>query len=150
MAHSRSPLEKCIVSFLLRGDFKSCKTGEVMTVARDSGSWVGSPGLWPLDHVLEIRSQDLEAAVTNWLRDFDARSAQFEATLHTIIDTLERYAGKAEVKRPKGLMDRTSGKRPQLPTVRNLPCRRDALEHASKQGLITDEEYQSALPEDQE
>ena len=147
MAHSRSPLEKCIVSFLLRGDFKSWKTGDVITVSTGAGT--GSGRLWPFDRELEMRSQDLEAAVTHWLRDFDSRSAQFEATLHTIIETLERYAGNTANKRPKGLMDRTSGKRPQLPTVRILPPRHDALEHALKQGLITNEEYNSALPTDQ-
>jgi len=42
--------------------------------------------------------------------------------------------------RPKGLRDASTGKRPQLPTVRHLPPRRQAIGHAWDNGLITDEE----------
>jgi hypothetical protein len=146
MAHSRSPLEKCIVSLLLRGDFKSWKTGDVLVL-----SALGcAPGasLWPLDAQLQMQSQALEVSVAHWLRDFGGQAGQYEATLHTIIETLEKFAGKTEDKRPKGRLD--TGTRSQLPTLRILPRRRDAIEHARGQGLITEEEYQGALPVDGE
>ena len=92
--------------------------------------------LWQLDKVLEIQSKELEAHIAKWLRDFDSRAGQYEATLHTIIETLEKYAGNTEDRRRKGPFNAHAGKRPQLPTVRMLPTRRDALEHARKQGLL--------------
>ena len=148
MAHSRSALEKCVVSLLLRGDFKSWKTGDIL-VLNGEGSAPGAM-LWPLDTPLQMQSQALEISVAHWLRDFGGQAGQYEATLHTIIETLEKYAGKTEDSRPKGRLDKNTGARPQLPTVRILPRRRDALKHARGQGLITEEEYQSALPVDGE
>jgi hypothetical protein len=134
IAHSRSPLDKCIVSFLLNGKFQCAKP-----ILLCSG---GSE--WPMDTTLRVESLRLQEAVAQWLRESDGRAGHYEATLHSIIETVERYAGKTEEKRRKGLFDAETGKRPQLPTERLLPARRDALEHARVQGLITDEEYESA------
>jgi len=48
--------------------------------------------------------------------------------------------------RPKGLRDASTGKRPQLSTVRHLPPRRQAIGHAWDNELITDEEFRSSKP----
>jgi hypothetical protein len=45
------------------------------------------------------------------------------------------------------LRDASTGKRPQLPTIRHLPPRRQAIEHAWDKGLITEEEHVGAISE---
>jgi hypothetical protein len=139
MAHSRSPLELCVVDCLLRGTFGNAAVDENSII---------SDVIWDLDQERTIESQALDATVNKWLKDFGGRGAQYEARLHTIIDTFEKYVGKIESRRPKGTLNSVTKTRPQLPTLRLLPPRRMALDHALKEGLITDEEYESAVPAD--
>ncbi len=145
MAQSRSALEKCVVGFILSGAFKSAKspyydqyveTGTASNIVR-----------WKLDEPLDIQSQVFERSVTSWLREFDFMAAKHESSLHGIIDTLQRFVGDIEASRPKGVRDASTGKRPQLATVRRLPPRRQAIRYAWDNGLITDEEYGGAIPE---
>jgi len=145
MAQSRSALEKCIVRFMLSGDFKSARNPDAIIFETKEGEQIGT--LWKLDEPLNIRSQALEQAVASWLRDFDSTAAKHETSLNSIIGTLQKYIGDTELSRPKGLCDASTGKRPQLATVRHLPPRRQAIEHAWDNGLITDEEYGAAIPE---
>ena len=77
------------------------------------------------------------------MRDYDASAARHETALHQIIDTLERYIGETETSRPKGTRNPNSASRPQLPTVRHLPPRREAIQRAWEKGLLTEEEYAS-------
>ena len=62
-----------------------------------------------------------------------------------MISTLHRFIGGTAAFRPKGPTNASNGKRSQQPTRHVLPTRREALEHAWGGGLITDEEYDSAL-----
>ncbi len=142
MAQSRSALEKCTVGFLLRGKFQSHKTADYHVFV----DGVATEKLWELDEPLQIESLVLEQAMTSWLRDFDPSAARHEATLHSIIGTLTTYAGEIGEARPKGPREIVTCKRPQLPTVRTLPPRRQAIEHAWENKLITDEEYVAAIP----
>ena len=142
MAQSRSALEKCIVGFLLRGKFQSHKSADYHVFV----DGVATQKLSKLDEPLQIESLVLEQAMTSWLRDFDPTAARHEATLHTIIGTLTTYAGEIGEARPKGPREIATGRRPQLPTVRTLPPRRQAVQHAWENGLITDEEYAAAIP----
>ena len=80
------------------------------------------------------------------MADFDQAAARHEATLHTIIGPLHLYIGATQEFRRKGRADDATGRRLQLPTLRSLPARREAIEHARKHGLITDDEYRSANP----
>lgn len=149
MAQSRSALERCIVQFLLRGELKLLKTGEPIRIdlSAPTETSLKEPGKWAMSRELPIRSEALESAVVRWLWDYDSAAAKHEATLHTIVSTLEKFVGDTAVPpRQKGSKDAATGKRPQLPTVRVLPARKDALLHAWTEGLITDEEYESALP----
>jgi hypothetical protein len=143
MALSRSPLEKCMVEFLLHG-FQTGKGGSDIFADEN-----GHPTMWTwkLDQALEITSLDLERFVVSRLAD-SGHAASGATTLHTIIDTLEKYIGETSTVRPKGPSDPVTGKRPQLGTRRLLPPRRKAIGHAWKIGLITNEEYESALPAD--
>ena len=143
MAHSRSSLEKCVVEIILRGDFTTQRGSDVHVF--ESGGFRTLKS-WELDKPFDISSLDLERFVKSWLADFDFSAGKHEATLHTIIETLGRYIGDTEIFRPKGGADPATGKRPQQPTRRLLPTRRKALEHAWSVGLITDEEYDFALP----
>jgi hypothetical protein len=145
MAQSRSSLEKCVVGFILSGGFKSARNPDAIIFETREGEQIGT--LWKLDNPLNIKSQVLERAVASWLRDFDSTAAKHETSLHSIIGTLQKYIGDTELSRPKGLRDASTGKRPQLPTVRHLPPRRQAIQYAWENGLITDEEYVGAIPE---
>jgi hypothetical protein len=129
MAQSRSGLEKCIVEFLLRGGL-----GDAMLS-------------WTLRNPYNIPSWQLRQCVTGWLNEHDASSARHETALHLIIETLDKYAGVTDAERPKGARNLETGKRPQLPTIRRLPPRREAIEHAWRNNLITEAEYVFALPE---
>jgi hypothetical protein len=145
MAQSRSALEKCIVRFMLSGDFRSAKNDYDYQF---EGSNNASKNMrWKLDEPLDIQSQALEQSVTSWMRDFDSMAAKHETSLHAIVNTLQKYVGDIEASRPKGLRDGTTAKRPQLATVRHLPPRRKAIGYAWDNGLITDEEYAGAIPE---
>ncbi len=151
MALSRSGLEKCIVEFLLAG---SLKTGDGYPIVFNSDGIRSIPS-WGMDDPLDIKSQDLERIVRSWLDSFDRMAARHEASLHTIIGTLHRYIGATEEARPKGRVDDDAGPRIQLPTVRRLPTRRQAIEHAWQSGLITEDEYRAAntdtkMPDDLE
>jgi hypothetical protein len=145
MAQSRSALEKCVVGFILSGGFKSARNPDAIIFETREGEQIGT--LWKLDEPLNIRSQVLEQAVASWLRDFDSAAAKHETSLNSIIGTLQKYVGDTELSRPKGLRDASTGKRPQLATVRHLPPRRQAIQYAWDNGLITDEEYGAAIPE---
>jgi len=145
MAQSRSSLDKCIVSLLLRGDFRSIKTGETLLIRAD-GELAETAGIWKLDEELNIQSQALEQAVTLWLRDFDPTAAKHETTLHTIIGTLENYVGDTTPRRPKEKKNPGTGTRLQLPTARTLPVGAEAIKYAWENGLITNEEYKGAMP----
>jgi hypothetical protein len=147
IAQSRTALEKCIVGFSLRGGFSSVKTGQALVI-RDSGNAAEAGCMWRLDEELNIQSQALEQAVTLWLRDFDPTAAKHETTLHTIIGTLEKYVGDTTPKRPKEKKDPATGTRSQLPTSRILPMRAEAIKHAWENGLITNEEYEGAMPDE--
>ena len=139
-ALSRSPLEKCIVSLLIRGNFTSPK--ERFVILEDpKAKEPGKALVWSLDAELSLTSDNLQDAVTVWLREFDGNAAQREASLHLIIRTLEEYVGKTTTDRPKVNVD---GKRVQGPTVRVLPTRSAALEHARKEHLLTSEELEAA------
>ena len=130
---------------MLRGDFRSAKNDYDYQLEGPSNA--SKNVRWELDEPLDIQSHALEQSVTSWLRDFDFMAAKHESSLHTIIDMLQRYVGNIEASRPKGLRDASTGKRPQLPTVRRLPPRREAIQYAWDNGLITDEEYAGAIPE---
>ena len=150
MAQSRSALEKCILELLLRGRLVSHKTWEPIQIKVHHGKTEiddeGNVCIWPLTEEIQVCSQVLETAVGRWLCDYDSTAAKHEATLHTIIGKLEEFVGDTAVPpRQKGSKDAATGKRPQLPTVRILPKRKDALLHARTEGLITNEEYESAL-----
>jgi hypothetical protein len=141
MALSRSSLEKCIVAIVLRGDFTS-PSGEERFVHSEAGMKKFED--WKWDAPLDIRSQDLEQFVRWWVGGFDHSAARHETTLHTIIATLHRYAGATEEWRPKGTAEEGTNRRTQLPTMRRLPPRSQAIEHAWRNGLITEEEYRAA------
>lgn len=138
MAHSRSALEKCIATFLLRGDFTSVKQLGFAGDTQDGGS---GP-LWSLDDKLSIPSLQLQDNVTAWLRDYDLKAMHHAATLHTIVRTLEKFVGPTQEARPKVRDGKTWS---QSPTERVLPTRRHALEFALGEGLITAEEYSASL-----
>ena len=138
MALSRSGMERFVVEFVLNG---SLSDREGFPLVSGAGGVRAIPN-WELDESMDIRSQDLEQLARTWLHSFDRVSARHEATLHTIIGTLHRYIGETEEIRPKG-RDEETGTRVQLPTVRRLPPRRAAIEHAWKNGLITDDEYRA-------
>jgi len=142
MAQSRSALEKCVVGFMLSGGFKSTRN-EVMILDTKNGQQIDE--LWELDKSLDIQSQVLERGFVSWMRDFDVMAARHETSLHAIFDILQKYIGPIAASRPKGSRDASSGKRPQLGTVRHLPPRRQAIECAWDNGLITDEEYAGAI-----
>jgi hypothetical protein len=90
-------------------------------------------------------SQKLEDAIILSLQALDQRAVQHEGTLHTIIAKLGEFTGGTTQHCPKSKIDAISGKRSQLPTERILPPRQQALEHARKEGLITAEEYETAI-----
>ena len=136
MAHSRSPLEKCAIKFLLTGGFRSPKL---------YGTEDAEQEIWELDKPLQIPSMQLEENFVGWLRDFDQNAARHEVTLHAIIGTLNKYAGPHQCTRPKGKKN-ASGIRPQLATTHHLPPRREAIHHAWAQGLLTDEEHAVVPP----
>lgn len=140
MALSRSALEKCIVDLLVRGDFRTLKGDEVPVGGEASFGF----DRWRDDIPLKMQSQRLEQYVRLWLRDFDPSATRHDCALHTIIKTLHHYVGATGESRPKAPSD-ADGRRAQLPTMRQLPPRRDALNHARKAGLITEEEYSVAL-----
>ncbi len=136
MSLSRSPLEACIASFVLRGDFGAGKARAA------GGPDSAAPRIWDLDEPLRIASQELQQLVASYLG-----LARRDATLSTIIETLHRCIGETQQSRPKGRLDPQTGKRPQLGTVRILPPRRQAIQSAWETGFITDEERASAIPE---
>lgn len=138
MALSRSPLEKCIVSLLVRGNFTSPKDRMVILDNTDSDVMTKTH-LWTFTEEWKITSDNLEDAVTVWLRDFDPKAAQREASLHLIMRTLEKYVGKTKQSRPK---IKRNGQWGQGPTVRLLPSRLEALKHA--QPLLTTEELEAS------
>lgn len=142
MALSRSPLEQCIVQFLLTGQLKD-RNGYPIVLGKGG---VQEIPVWTFSSSLEIRSQDLGQLVRNWCADFDPVAARHDVTLHTIIATLQRYVGSTEELRPKGKMEGVPG-RVQLPTVRKLPKRRRAIQEAFDKGLITDDEFRAATSE---
>jgi hypothetical protein len=97
-----------------------------------------------LDAPLEIPSREIERSVNRYLAEVEG--ARNGTTLHTIIAHLKMFVGSLDDKRPKGPKDALTGKRPQWPTLRYLPRRRQALEHALAAGLITSEEFAEAVP----
>jgi hypothetical protein len=143
MALSRSSLEKCIVAVVLRGDFTS-PNGVERFVHSESG--MKKFEHWEWGEPLDIRSQDLEQFVRWWVGEFDHSAARHETTLHTIIATLHRYIGVTEELRPKGPAEEGTGRRTQLPTMRRLPPRSQAIDHAWTNALITEEEYRATPP----
>jgi Family of unknown function (DUF5906) len=122
MAQSRSALEKCIVALLLEGGLD------------------GSAD-WSLEEPLEIGAKELQRQVEHWMQAHDSTAARHETALHQIIGTVKRYVGKPGKSRPKGRREPGAVCRPQLPTIRHLPPRREAVHHAWEKGLLTDEEY---------
>lgn len=143
-ALSRSALEMCVVDIVLHG-FKDQRGIDVQISVENGYQTLRS---WELDEPLEMPSRDIESYVKSWLAAFESSANRNAATLHTIIETLDRYVGQTIIVRPKGPTDPATQKRPQLGTRRRLPPRRKALEHALDVSLITDEEYESALPAD--
>jgi hypothetical protein len=129
IAHSRSALEKCIVEFLLKGDI--------------SGQRVDK---WKLDERYEIESLRFQGEVCTWMEKNDRAAAKHETALHQIIETVRKFVGQTEVRRPKGAWDPETDTRPQLPTCHELPPREAAVEYAWRQRLLTEEEYAAAFP----
>lgn len=137
VAESRSPLEKCLVGFLLRGRFGRPQAGLVELQDNDPGF---ERTVWELDQSLEIGSERLENAVNAWLRDSKLRGSEHGASLKLIVKKLEELIGETADKRPKV---KQGGKWVQGGTVRVLPTRSKALVHAWTARLLTAEEYLS-------
>ena len=144
VALSRSPLDKCVVGFLLSGNFRSFRTGEPLLLGEDGGVIGNDVQLWKMDQPLELPSHTLEAGVVQWVREYDAQAARF-LTLNTIVAAFEECLGKDTVgaRRPKSA--RSEGERKQLPTSRTFPKRQDAIVTAWRRGMITDLEFDSVL-----
>ena len=75
----------------------------------------------------------------------DKKGYESSPSLHTIIGTLEKYIVPTKSERSKG-REGSGGERHQLPTKRLLPPRKEALEYARKEELITREEFEAAVP----
>lgn len=134
IVQSRSSLERAVATLLLTG---------ALNVPRESNDVLGDME-WHLDQRFEIESQALGVCIGRWLAHSDPRGYH-ESTLHVVVKKLEEFIGDTQTVRSKGAT-KADGTREQLPTVRSLPCRRDALQHAFDKGLITREEYDGALP----
>ena len=138
-SESRSPLERFIVSFLLRGDFLGVASAEHLGLDRNGTDPGGKHEAWHLDKVLELTSQQLEDAVQEWYNKRAPGKVGHVPGLKTIIATLESYYGEAPSSR------RALGHGRWGPTYRLLPKRRDALMFAYREGRITEEEFLSVL-----
>ncbi|MGD9667835.1 MAG: primase-helicase family protein [Hyphomicrobiaceae bacterium] len=142
VSHSRSPLDNCIVGFLLWGDITLVKRDTPVLIDADTNSVIGP---WHLDEKLEVEVQLLKQAVSVWLASTNHKGGTNGLALHAMRETLEKFVGPIERIRSKSAADRWTGKRKQLPTVYSLPTRRASIEHARKNNLITKEEYETAI-----
>lgn len=142
-SESREPVEAFVVAFLLRGNFSAAdfrahldlgsqKTGSDFSSASDC--------IWNFDEPLAIESFQIEDAAAGYFKMRAPTKLPHAPSLKSIIATMEQYYGPTQTKR------RSVGKGNKGPTIRYLPRRGDALFHAFKSHLITDEEFRSAMP----
>ncbi|MBS0235343.1 MAG: hypothetical protein JSR99_17885 [Proteobacteria bacterium] len=142
-SESREPIEAFVVAFMLRGNFSAADFRAHLDLgSQTNGSDFSSHSdcVWNLDAPLAIESFQIEDAAADYFKSRAPAKLPHGPSLKSIIATMEQYYGSTKPKR------RSIGKGNKAPTVRELPRRGDALIHAFKCHLITDEEFRSAMP----
>lgn len=136
-AESRGPLERFLVSFLLRGDYSAAADFAYRSIGPDQKD--DFPEVWKLDKELTLTGPLIEDSVAQFFQTKARAKVEHVPSLKMILSRMETFYGPIRKQR------RSTGGGKRAPTEYVLPQRSEALIYARKNDLISIEELESAI-----